>query len=285
MRSAVNTYPSLQQFLTTPSNLLSPSAPCQRSHLSPPPLRHFRAACALFAYLLPLLPQPFFPAFPLLRQPSRSIPSPPLPTPVFPLSLSSLPPPSPTFRLPASLPPLSPSLPSLYPTSSAFPLPLQSFPSLPSLPPPSPAFQLHHLAASLLPPHCASLLSTPPSSFPRILNAVIERGALSCTKFVAIFHLCDLLSQWFQDKFITEDNSTCIRPIPPATTLRAPGWGGAYNGSKPRCVASHDLRAFAQPTACATYKRWLGGESMQPYGVFPSVPHDCKPGVASQCGT
>ncbi|KAL1511513.1 hypothetical protein AB1Y20_006321 [Prymnesium parvum] len=90
--------------------------------------------------------------------------------------------------------------------------------------------------------------------------------------------------QWFQDKFILRDNSTCIRAIPPGTVFRPPGWGGAYNGSKPRCVASHDLRSFAQPKACLKYERWLGGESMEPFGVFPTVPSLCRPSVAAQCG-
>ena len=84
---------------------------------------------------------------------------------------------------------------------------------------------------------------------------------------------------------MTGDNSTCMRPIAPGTKLGPPGWGGAYNGSKPRCVASHDLRSFAQPTACLKYERWLGGESMEPYGVFPKVPSECRPSHTTQCGT
>jgi len=48
--------------------------------------------------------------------------------------------------------------------------------------------------------------------------------------------------------YLMEDNATCIHP--PAR-LAAPGYGGAYLGSKPRCVASHDLRSFAQPDVCS----------------------------------
>ena len=42
------------------------------------------------------------------------------------------------------------------------------------------------------------------------------------------------------------DNATCTKPITAGTPLGPPGWGGSYAGSKPRCVASHDLRSFAQ---------------------------------------
>mmetsp|Transcript_7561 Transcript_7561/g.21386 ORF Transcript_7561/g.21386 Transcript_7561/m.21386 type:complete len:305 (-) Transcript_7561:405-1319(-) len=81
---------------------------------------------------------------------------------------------------------------------------------------------------------------------------------------------------WFLNQFKTEDNSTCVRPIVPGTPLRPPGWGGAYAGSKPRCTASHDLRPIAQPTACDSYQRWLGGESFEPFGVFPKPHPDDK---------
>lgn len=54
----------------------------------------------------------------------------------------------------------------------------------------------------------------------------------------------------WMNHYLSEDNATCITP-PPASGLGPPGWGGAYAGSKPRCVASHDLRSFAQPDACS----------------------------------
>jgi hypothetical protein len=81
---------------------------------------------------------------------------------------------------------------------------------------------------------------------------------------------------WFSQKFLTQDNSTCIHPIPQGKVLSAPGWGGAYNYSKVRCVASHDLRKIAQPTACLKYERWLGGESFEPYSAFPTMHPGCK---------
>ena len=73
----------------------------------------------------------------------------------------------------------------------------------------------------------------------------------------------------FLRHFLTEDNATCVHPPSAGATLGPPGWGGAYRGSKVRCVASHDLRSFAQPDACKTYKAWLGGTSMNGWNEFP----------------
>ena len=69
--------------------------------------------------------------------------------------------------------------------------------------------------------------------------------------------------------FRMEDNATCIHQIPAEEPLGPPGWGGAYLGSKPRCVASHDQRSFAQPEIC---KKVISGESFEPWTVFPK-PH------------
>jgi hypothetical protein len=73
--------------------------------------------------------------------------------------------------------------------------------------------------------------------------------------------------------YLVEDNSTCIKP-PPTSTLKPPGWGGAYRGSKPRCVASHDLRSIAQPKACASSDKGgphQPGTSFESFDAFPKA--------------
>jgi len=75
----------------------------------------------------------------------------------------------------------------------------------------------------------------------------------------------------WMDHYVSEDNSTCITP-PPVSGLGPPGWGGAYAGSKPRCVASHDLRNFAQPEACSPRDGRGGhqpGTSFADFDTFP----------------
>lgn len=52
----------------------------------------------------------------------------------------------------------------------------------------------------------------------------------------------------FLRHYKVEDNATCIHKI--SGPFKPPGYGGAYNGSKVRCVASHDLRQMAQPMMC-----------------------------------
>ena len=69
-----------------------------------------------------------------------------------------------------------------------------------------------------------------------------------------------------------EDNATCVHPPAPGAKLSGPGWGGAYAGSKPRCLASHDLNRIAQPEAGRFDKPYATAESWEPYGVFPK-PH------------
>ena len=83
----------------------------------------------------------------------------------------------------------------------------------------------------------------------------------------------DLWRHYARDKgwmrhYLSEDNSTCIRPIAPGTALSAPGWGGAYKGSKVRCTASHDRLPRAQPHACEKYQP---GTSFEPFDKFPSA--------------
>ena len=83
----------------------------------------------------------------------------------------------------------------------------------------------------------------------------------------------DLWRHYARDRFwmrhyLSEDNSTCIRPIAQDAPLAAPGWGGAYRGSKVRCTAAHDRLPRAQPTACDEYQP---GTSFQPFDKFPSA--------------
>jgi len=101
----------------------------------------------------------------------------------------------------------------------------------------------------------------------------------------------------FLKHFRSEDNATCVRPISPP--FRPPGWGGAYNGSKVRCVASHDQRAGAQPLFCTpgavveedqnpgdktlqhrvitTTRSVQPGTSYAPFSEFPSAAKDGIP--------
>jgi protein glucosyltransferase len=53
-----------------------------------------------------------------------------------------------------------------------------------------------------------------------------------------------------QSRYLTEDNSTCLRSPPTGTRFEAPGWGGAYSGTHPPCLASHDLSAKEEVGVC-----------------------------------
>lgn len=53
--------------------------------------------------------------------------------------------------------------------------------------------------------------------------------------------------QW---RYLTEDNATCLRPPAPGEPLSAPGWGGAWRGTHPPCLASHDLSAKEEKGVC-----------------------------------
>lgn len=50
--------------------------------------------------------------------------------------------------------------------------------------------------------------------------------------------------------YLIEDNSTCLRPPAADTPLAPPGWGGAYQGTHPPCLASHDLSAKEEEGVC-----------------------------------
>ena len=52
-----------------------------------------------------------------------------------------------------------------------------------------------------------------------------------------------------QKRYIVQDNSSCLRP-PAESTLVAPGWGGAYAGTHPPCLSSHDLSAKEEVGVC-----------------------------------
>ena len=80
------------------------------------------------------------------------------------------------------------------------------------------------------------------------------------------------LSRGWMNHYLMQDNATCVHPPEPGAKLRPPGWGGAYAGSKPRCLASHDLGKIAQPEACNFDKPYASSESWEPWDKFP-VPH------------
>jgi len=74
------------------------------------------------------------------------------------------------------------------------------------------------------------------------------------------------------NNYLMYDNATCTKPITAGTPLGPPGWGGSYAGSKPRCVASHDLRSFAQPDICSSRggkPPFQPGTSFAPFDAFP----------------
>eukprot|EP00965_Chrysotila_dentata_P043024 1428679-Pleurochrysis_carterae.AAC.1 len=79
------------------------------------------------------------------------------------------------------------------------------------------------------------------------------------------------LSRGWLNNYLTEDNGTCVHVPAHGTALRPPGWGGSYNGSKPRCVASHDLNPIAQPKACNFDHPFSTSESWEPEGAFPKA--------------
>ena len=80
------------------------------------------------------------------------------------------------------------------------------------------------------------------------------------------------LTKPWANAYIMEDNATCVHPPAPGAKLGPPGWGGAYKGSKPRCLASHDLMPRAQPEACDYSKPFSASESFEPFDTFPR-PH------------
>ena len=80
------------------------------------------------------------------------------------------------------------------------------------------------------------------------------------------------LSKGWASAYMMEDNATCVHPPTPGKRLKSPGWGGSYAGSKPRCLASHDLEPRAQPAACDFQRPFSTSESFEPFDRFPT-PH------------
>ena len=98
----------------------------------------------------------------------------------------------------------------------------------------------------------------------------------------------------FLKHYIVQDNATCIHKI--SGPFKPPGYGGAYNLSKVRCIASHDQRPGAQPLMChpgaeveedqnpgefrfahkiiKTKRAVQPGTSYAPYNEFPVVGND-----------
>lgn len=52
------------------------------------------------------------------------------------------------------------------------------------------------------------------------------------------------------ERYLTEDNSTCLRPPAAGQALGPPGWGGAHRGERAPCLASHDLSAKEEAGVC-----------------------------------
>ena len=80
------------------------------------------------------------------------------------------------------------------------------------------------------------------------------------------------LDRVWMSNYLMQDNSTCVHPPAPGARLGPPGWGGSYAGSKPRCLASHDMGPKAQPDACNFKKPFSTAESWEPFDRFPK-PH------------
>ena len=62
------------------------------------------------------------------------------------------------------------------------------------------------------------------------------------------------------DRYLTEDNATCLRPPPAGMALGPPGWGGAWAGSHVPCLGAHDLSAAEEKGACEPERARRGGD-------------------------
>ena len=62
------------------------------------------------------------------------------------------------------------------------------------------------------------------------------------------------------DRYLTEDNATCLRPPPAGMALGPPGWGGAWAGSHVPCLGAHDLSAAEEKGACEPERARKGGD-------------------------
>lgn len=53
-----------------------------------------------------------------------------------------------------------------------------------------------------------------------------------------------------QQRYLVEDNSTCLRPPPKDGPFEPPGYGGDWKGSHAPCLAAHDLSAKEEVGVC-----------------------------------
>ena len=53
-----------------------------------------------------------------------------------------------------------------------------------------------------------------------------------------------------QERYLVQDNSSCLRPPPANAAVSAPGYGGDYSGTHPPCLTSHDLAAKEEVGVC-----------------------------------
>ena len=65
----------------------------------------------------------------------------------------------------------------------------------------------------------------------------------------------DLIRHYDRDgmllrRYLTEDNSTCLHRPTPGSEIQPPGWGGAYRGTHPPCLSSHDLSSKDEVGVC-----------------------------------
>jgi len=76
-----------------------------------------------------------------------------------------------------------------------------------------------------------------------------------------------------RQRYVVGDNSSCLRPPPAGAPLSAPGWGGAYAGSHPPCLSSHDLSAKEEVGVCTpgTPQHSYSGRHDGPDWDFPEA--------------
>ena len=62
-----------------------------------------------------------------------------------------------------------------------------------------------------------------------------------------------------QQRYLVQDNSSCLRPPAAGAPLTAPGFGGSWAGTHPPCLASHDLSAKEEVGVCTEgTPQWRG---------------------------
>ena len=53
-----------------------------------------------------------------------------------------------------------------------------------------------------------------------------------------------------QQRYLVQDNSSCLRPPPQAGPFLPPAYGGSWNGTHAPCLAAHDLAAKEERGVC-----------------------------------